>query len=377
MKVLHSALMLSPVSGIINQMKWEQAAANDIDLDWDVRIFCPQYASLSGDVFEFSKVVRVKGQKTLQRRALDYVKFRMEYYAWLDKCAETYDLLLLRYSTSDPFQYSFIRRCKKPVYLVHHTLEIPELRAIGGIGSRLRIAAERFCLPRNYRAASGFIGVTREIVDLRPNDGNDASKGTYCYANGINCSEFFVDGSLTSNKADGVPTLIFVASSFNRWHGLDLLLEGVRKSNRKFRLHIVGNVGEEEKAIAANDPRIFLHGHVSQEKLSRLIEQADLGLSSFALNRNKMEEACPLKSREYLVQGLPIYAGHRDIFPDDCGFYKVGRPDIEDILRFRDEIVEKSRVEISNAAYPFIEKKRLLKGLHEWLEMQYRSSSAI
>lgn len=44
MKVLHAAALLRPPAGIINQMRWEKEAAQELelDLDWQVRLFCPR-----------------------------------------------------------------------------------------------------------------------------------------------------------------------------------------------------------------------------------------------------------------------------------------------------------------------------------------------
>ena len=41
-KVLHAALMIHPTAGILNQMNWEQRAANDLELPWITRVFCPK-----------------------------------------------------------------------------------------------------------------------------------------------------------------------------------------------------------------------------------------------------------------------------------------------------------------------------------------------
>lgn len=347
-------------------MRWEQLAAEALEIDWTVKIFSLPHKSLSAGIFEFSVKVLPGERRNLLRRARDYMSFRREYYAWLKAESKKYDVILLRYSTSDPFLHAFISGCQKPVYLVHHTLELSELRAMGGVANKFRIGLERICRARNHEASSGFIGVTKEILQHRPKI-KAGDRPNFCYPNGVMVEDFAVSRREVEKSKNQVAVLIFVASQFSRWHGLDLLLDSIEKSKADFVLHIAGHLEEKDRIRAENDRRIFLHGHVTKKKLEDLISVAEVGLSSFALHRNGMKEACPLKSREYLAQGLAIYGGHRDIFPEGCVFYKEGRPDIAAILEFRDQIVQMDRGDILNQARPYIEKKKLLLELSAWL----------
>ncbi|MBB1634314.1 glycosyltransferase [Cupriavidus sp. UME77] len=366
MKILHSALMLGPVSGIVNQMRWERAAAIDYGLSWDVKIFCPKNDFADPGLFEFSKSVSKDNDRSYFRRVLDYINFRREYYAWLREKSDNYDAILLRYSTSDPFQFFFIRNCDKPVFLIHHTLEIPELRAVGGFGGPVRILSEKFFGALSYEKARGIVGVTDEIVDACLRKGSFPEKLSYRYTNGVNCRDFSVRPT-SADRFCNVPVIIFVASYFSLWHGLDLILDSVAESTSDFILHVVGEIDEKDKIKAINDRRVILHGHVSQAELTALISKADVGLSSFALDRKDMKEACPLKTREYLAQGLPVYAGHRDVFPSGCEFYKIGGPHINEILKFRDQVISKRRDEIAEMASQYIEKRKLVRDFHGWL----------
>ena len=46
--------------------------------------------------------------------------------------------------------------------------------------------------------------------------------------------------------------------------------------------------------------------------MERFYETADVGVGTLALHRNGMNEACPLKTRQYLACGLPIVYAHTD-----------------------------------------------------------------
>ncbi|MFX8895379.1 glycosyltransferase family 1 protein, partial [Acinetobacter baumannii] len=87
--------------------------------------------------------------------------------------------------------------------------------------------------------------------------------------------------------------------------------------NDDFILHIVGDVSVEDELLAKKDSRVILHGPLTNIEISQLMSKMWIGLASFGLFRKRMKEACTLKVREYLNYGLPIYSGHKDIFPEE------------------------------------------------------------
>lgn len=372
-RVLHAALMLRPVSGIINQMQWEQKAANDVGLPWKTVIFCPKHISEQAGILKTSSRDYGKPGSKFFRKARDYIDFRREYYSWLTRESESFDAVVLRHSTSDPYQNVFIKKSKKPVYVVHHTLEVPELLSLGGVGGRLRAGFELLFGSLSNLAAAGVIGVTGEIIKKQLPVWKDYKNKSYRYPNGIWLEGNDIASVRVWENQREVPVLIFVASYFSPWHGLDLLLKNIRKSSMEFRLHIVGEMSGDDVDLASGDPRVVIHGHLPHHEVRRLIESADLALSSFALDRKDMTEACTLKTREYLAVGLPVYAGHRDVFPDDAQFFKYGPPDISAILLYLRGIAGISRAEILSQAREFIDKKTLLQNFHSWLRGRHRN----
>jgi len=43
-----------------------------------------------------------------------------------------------------------------------------------------------------------------------------------------------------------------------------------------------------------------------------LLEQCDVGISTLAIDRKGLTEGAPLKTREYLLMGLPVIIGYQD-----------------------------------------------------------------
>ena len=344
-------------------MRAEQSAANRLGLDWETRVFCPRGSSYQGDLAVYTKKHLRGTRRTFTKKAYDWFKIRQEYSQWLRKVESDYDLLLVRYNVHDPFLLHFLRSTSTPTYLVHHTLEGSELKGSGGKMGHLRALADRFIGRRAIAMATGVIGVTPEICDYEQRRLPAPLDQSLVYPNGIE-----YDSDVCLDRRGKVVELLFVASKFSPWHGLDRLLASILKSEDDFILHLVGELRAPDLLLAEADPRVRLHGRLSEDEIQSLASACTLGLSSLALDRNGMEQACTLKVRHYLRMGLPVYASYLDVFPNSFSYYRSGPPELTEILRFAVECAEYSREDVSETARPFIEKISLLRGLAQAIQ---------
>ena len=369
MKILHAAQSISPDIGIQNQMLWEHHAARRLNLQWQSAIYAPAQYALSCEI-----VVPAPSRterKGIVTRLHAWVKQRMGYYCWLRSQEPFFDIIMLRHSVADFFEVFFLLGKRKPVYLVHHTLELPELMA-NGLAGRLKAFFESMTGFIALRYADGIIGVTDEIIKYEQARVAGTSKQSFKYPNGV----IYFDEEIQDCRGE-VPELLFIASSFVAWHGLDRLVDSIRQSDAHFKLHLVGDVGLSYKELIKNDSRVLVHGKLGQNEIKRLAETCWLGISSLALDRKGMKEACTLKVREYLMLGLPVYAGYKEVFPESFEYYKRGSADIANILDFAKSNRTTSNQEIRMAAQPFIDKIILLHGLHHDLEKSWLQQSKI
>lgn len=358
LRVLHSAALLSPPSGILAQMDWEQDAANTLGLDWHVRMYCPQNSQNKAGVIHYDKAIDAQHLKSPMGKLLAWFKLRRNYHQWLLQQQEHFDIFLLRYYVHDPFQLAFVRRCKKPVYFVHHTLEVPELALPGGIAGFVRSHLEAFLGRLSIAKAAGVIGVTQEIVDYELARAASPDKNAYVYPNGI----IFKELTLEDRRSQYVPELLFVAN-FAPWHGLDILLENIAQSKEKFILNLVGKIPDDLLDLT-RDSRIKVHGTLNQQQIMELSAQCWIGISSFALFRKNMKQACPLKVREYLMLGLPVYGDYEDIFQNNAVFFRFGHHQVESIINFSIDSRLYEKPHISKISKEFIDKKILLSELY-------------
>ena len=361
MRVLHSAALLRPSEGMLNQMLWEQQAASESEIPWDVRMYCPTGWPGPEDILIHSSFVHHSVNKSKWERVVDWLALRYRYYQWLLSIESQYDVFVLRYYVHDPFQLNFIRRINKPVFLVHHTLEVPELAMPGRLVDRIRALLENLIGRHTLSYAAGLIGVTTEILNYEKNRAKNRGfdQINLIYPNGIN----YRDVAIKDNRSEQIE-LLFVSSFFSPWHGLDLLIKSLQANNDDFVLHIVGEVSTTDYQYLITDKRVILHGKLSHREITVLSTRCHCGLSSFALFRKGMKEACTLKVREYLMLGLPVYAGYKDVFPDNFACYKNGDADIDKIIHFAGELAERTKIEIASSAKRYIDKKVLLNALY-------------
>lgn len=367
-RVLHSACLLSPTAGILKQMQLEQTAATALKLPWQTVMYrpCLDTSPPQADSIEIGDM-HIKHHPNLSgwKKIRNWLSLRHHYYEWLHR--QDCDIHLLRYYVHDPLQLAFIRQARKPVWLVHHSFEIPELALPGTSFAKLRAGLERFIGHRCIAAADGIIGVTPELADYQYRRGGRQEQTTLVYPNGYAVTA----DPLTDNRSQKHIELLFVASHFDAWHGLDLLLDTLAANTAFFTLHLVGTLNSQQQARAATDGRIRLHGLLDKPAIDTLTQQCWLGLSSFALFRKNMTQACTLKVREYLSQGLPVYSGHADIFPPDFAYYRHGPADIDAILDYARVMRKVSREQVRQNATPFIDKSRLLQQLYQALNAHH------
>lgn len=359
--------MAHPEPGVLRQMQWEQRAAREIGLEWDCRLLSPAPLAASSDREEVLCSLPNRGSDTKWRstRFLKWCKQRRAFYRWIIDEADNYDIVLLRATSADPFRTIALRTISPPVLSVHHTLEVPELRASGSAGPP-KALLEQIIGPASISATRAIVGVTGEICAYQQSRVK-RHMPALVYPNGVWFSEAD-NPSVDDERGVHIPELLFIASYFAPWHGLDRLLQAVKASNRDFILHLVGRLPQDQLDTASSDLRIKCHGVLDISRIRALSARCWLGLSSFALDRNGLSEACTLKVREYLASGIPVYAGHKDVFPDDFEFFRQGQPLVDEILEYAHKMRRYERNSVRAAARSHIDKRVLVEEL--FYEMQ-------
>lgn len=164
--------------------------------------------------------------------------------------------------------------------------------------------------------ADGLIFVTKELASSTAFRGYNARR--MVIANGVKAGSFpFVE-----DTGNDHPQLCFIGSPGQSWQGLDklsMLAAGLPECT----LHIIGPTEKEcLDAWRSRPPNVLFHGYLDGHTASELVSRMDVGISTLALHRKGMNEACPLKVRQYIASGLPVIASHLDTdIAEDCDFF--------------------------------------------------------
>lgn len=151
--------------------------------------------------------------------------------------------------------------------------------------------------------AAGFFCVTEEIARKNSN----FHKPTYVIGNGYDLSS--VKPLLAPcNKR---PQVLFVGGGYEPWYGVDKIIT-LAKHIREFDFHIVGFPRSEFPLCEALANNIYFHGYLEKDRKVNLYKIADIAIGTLALHRIQMNEASPLKVREYLAYGIPTIIGYKD-----------------------------------------------------------------
>ena len=355
LRILHAAVSMNPSSGVVKQMEWEQKAAQELDINWLSVLHTP---------VESKSPIVTTWQNLHNHSLLRYIQLRAKFYAWLESVSDDFDLILLRYSVHDPWQWRTAGKIGHKLLTVHHTKEELELRGSRSGFGWVKVLLERLFGRSTLRRVLGQVAVTPEILAYEEGRLHGLKKLGFLYPNGIEIQpRRFLD-----HRSGDVPELIFVASYFSPWHGLDKIIHALMVDDSRCVLHVVGRVSDEDMVSCKLDNRIVLHGHLDEERLKRLMSKTWCGLSSFALERQAMKQACTLKVREYLEAGLPVYAGHVDSgLPKNFPYFKNFEPCLKEILDFATEMLKYRREEVSDAALEYISKIYKLNELNSHL----------
>lgn len=362
MRVIHTGIQSEPAIGVLRQLEIETQSSEKLGLAWFSVLYTGK--DVPGRVQERSTV-----------DSNNRFAFRLAYYRWLYKKSKNFDVILLRYSFYDPLQLLFILFSRCTIYTVHHTLEVPELTLSS---SKLKTLLERVLGPITLSFVNGIIAVLPDILDYEMQRRLVKRKIPHkVYTNGVDYYQR-VDFPTTEDRAQRVaatpaPALLFVSSAFQPWQGLEDLFNAAAKFEGPFVCHVVGELTDQQSQMLKTDTRFVAHGLQQKESITQLIACCDVGLSNLSAYKKNMHNVPALKVREYLMEGLAVYAGHGDMLPDDFEYYCHGPTDLQNITDFALKHRDNDRAMVSEISRPYIEKETLLKDLHSFLLEHHES----
>ncbi|WP_059049273.1 glycosyltransferase [Paenibacillus senegalimassiliensis] len=213
-----------------------------------------------------------------------------------------------------------------PSVLEINTNDVAELALERRGMGLLRYAYHRMTRGWVLGAAGGLVFVSRELAEAKVF--RRYARNAIVIGNGIELAQFAPQSGgpceqSVASKVSGQASmrLVFIGSPGQPWQGLEEIARWARMKP-EWRFDIIGPGKDEQDQFEKERPaNLFFHGVLTRSAYQPLLDQADLAIGTMALYEKGMEEASPLKVREYLANGLPVISAYKETdFPQQVPF---------------------------------------------------------
>ena len=188
-----------------------------------------------------------------------------------------------------------------------------------GLHLSFRSVYNRVSRNKFFRRAAAGVFPTHELA-------NDSVFGAFNDAREVIANGADFTTIKAAPPAMGPVHLLFMGSDGHSWHGIDKLVD-LAAACPDWQIHAVG----VSKAMFPNGKpeNINAPGALARSQYEPLAAASTVGIGTLALHRKGMEEACPLKVREYLAYGLPVILGYKDTDVSKDAAYALQLPNAE------------------------------------------------
>lgn len=200
-----------------------------------------------------------------------------------------FDILYMRYRLYMPFFAKVLKKHK--VIMEINGNDILEYR----LYSILTHIYNKYTRNLFLKHIDGFVSVSHELKNIIECFG----KKIEVISNGINALEY--DMVNYQNKS---PNLVFIGTPNQPWQGIDKIIKLASYFENYYFL-LIGTEGENTKNLK-------YYGYLSQNDSTKIIQKCDIGIGTLSSYVNGLEEASPLKTRQYLACGLPLIYAYDD-----------------------------------------------------------------
>jgi len=243
------------------------------------------------------------------------------------------DLIYLRWQYHRSEVTNLSKEFPVVVELNGDVLKTAKLIAPTSLRRRLTYYHTRLTYPLLFRQAAGFVAVTHEVANL--SYVRKWNRPSHVTPNSIRLAEFQV---APATGAMQLPRIAFIGQ-VAAWHGVDKIVELAKRTQGRIEIELIGASASE---LPECPPNLTCHGYLKPEDYLPVLAGCDVGLDGLALHRKGMEEACPLKVREYIACGLPLILSCRETAFENQALpdwvLQISNED-DNIERFSEEIV--------------------------------------
>lgn len=150
------------------------------------------------------------------------------------------------------------------------------------------------------RSADGLAAVTEQLANSGSFKGCRGKRGVF--PNGYDLAT--VKSRKSASPGAGRTGLFFIGSPGQAWHGVDII-EKLAGAMPEYDFHIVGQDGQ-------NGANLSFYGFLDETGYAGILSRCSICIGTLAAFRKGLDEACPLKVREYIAKGYPVIIGYED-----------------------------------------------------------------
>ncbi len=258
-----------------------------------------------------------------------------EIEGFLQKNGSRYDAILFRYPLATASLKRFMKQYGDNIYFEHNTKEVEECRLFFEsltlkdvlyavrrfFFSNILLNSWRFLAEKTYgasciRNAAGIIGVTDEITEYELNRGGVTNKPALTLANGIIPEVYPLHfPGVSSEQVFG---MLLISGHENAWTGAERILHSMRNysGTRKICLYLVGKFQRTVFELIQQfnlTSSVIHYNFLKGEELTAIAGKCHIGIGPMALYKKRLNQACALKTREYLARGMPVLLAYHEM----------------------------------------------------------------
>ncbi|MEM7387459.1 MAG: glycosyltransferase family 4 protein, partial [Verrucomicrobiota bacterium] len=299
-------------------------------LGHEVTVFCASdEEDVSDSVLEVHHIKRPDSRNVVMRFFQNWLAYRE-----LGKAVDDYspDLVYTRLAFYHPCLKALMRRHCSCFEVNSFSSAELRMKRKNSLYFRFLDLYNHLTKDRFLKGGNGIVTVTDELADLEC-AGIKAELLTL--PNSVDLKAFRQLPALSPADPDRPPRLVFIGGPMpveNFYHGVDKIFDLARATAGRLEFDLIGQDTYPFGQVPSN---VTVHGYLDRDRYEDVFARADVGVGTLALHRKDMEEACPLKVREYLAYGLPVILGY-----EDTALKKLDEPWILTLPNTEENLVE-------------------------------------
>lgn len=162
---------------------------------------------------------------------------------------------------------------------------------------------------RQLHGATLVSCVSEAVAQWTRQEGADPAR-VVVTPNGVNTTRITPAPRPAADAAPHAPVRIGFVGTLKPWHGTDLLLRALARTDQRLELDICGTGPQQEELVLLAAElgiagRVRFHGAVAPERVPEFLHELDIATAPYPAGEHYFS---PLKVYEYLAAGLPVIA---------------------------------------------------------------------